>query len=168
MFNLVMSKKLSQPKICPECKKENSWFSGRVCNNCYKQKIWQRKKNICPRCKRLLFLKAKGLCAGCYNTTFHLDYLKASQHMKRYGLDFETYKKITEKCAVCDFDKFVALHHLDQDRTNNSRENLIGLCPNHHQMLHTQKYREEVFQELREKCFNPQEKKFRTDIKGGY
>jgi predicted HNH restriction endonuclease len=88
--------------------------------------------------------------------------------MKRYGLNYETYKKITEKCVICGFDKFVALHHLDQDKSNNSGQNLIGLCPNHHQMLHTQKYREEIFQALREKRLNPQEKKPREGIKGSY
>ena len=143
-----MSNRLSQPRICPECKRETLWFSGRVCQNCYRNKYWKRKKGICPRCKRLIYLKSKGLCAGCYNTTFHLDYQKAKNQMKLYGLDYDAYKQITKKCAICDFNKFVALHHLDQNKSNNSRENLVGLCPNHHQMLHTLKYKEEIFQAL--------------------
>ena len=88
--------------------------------------------------------------------------------MKWHGLDIDTYKKITQKCILCDFDKFVALHHLDQNKNNSSPENLIGLCPNHHQMLHTLKYREEVFQALREKGFNPQEKQPRSNVDGSY
>lgn len=163
-----MSKRLSAAKACPECNKEGIWFTGKICHNCYRQKVWVKKEGVCPKCKRMIHLKSKGLCAGCYNTTYRLEYQKALNHMNRYGLDYETYKKITAKCILCEFDKFVALHHLDQDKNNNSKENLVGLCPNHHQMLHTMKYRDEVFQLLREKGVNPQERKFRTDIKGGY
>lgn len=163
-----MSKRLSQPKLCPECKKFASWFTGSICHNCYRQKHWNRKKKICKRCQRLMFLKGRGVCAGCYNTLFYLEYQKARNQMQLYGLDYEIYKKITEKCIICGFDKFVALHHLDQNKKNNSTDNLVGLCPNHHQMLHTIKYRNEVFQLLKEKGFSPQEKKFREDIKGSY
>ena len=115
-----------------------------------------------------MFLKGRGLCSGCYNTTYFLDYQKARNQTKLYGLDYGIYKKITEKCVICGFDKFVVLHHLDQDKKNNSINNLVGLCPNHHQMLHTLKYRDEVFQLLKERGFSPQEKKLRTDIKGSY
>jgi len=163
-----MSKRLSAPKVCPHCNKKSIWFSGKICLNCYRQHFWKREKKACPRCKRVLPLKGKGLCGGCYNSTYRLEYQKALNNMKLYGLDYEVYKKITEKCIICEFDKFVVLHHLDQDRKNNSTSNLVGLCPNHHQMLHTMKYRHEVFQLLREKGLNPQEKKLREDVKGSY
>lgn len=163
-----MADRLSQSKICPECKKESFYFTAGICHNCWRRNHWNREKKICSRCRRLIPIKGKGMCGGCYNTTFYLDYTKAKNQMKLYGLDYEIYKKITERCVLCGFDKFVALHHLDQDKSNNTLNNLIGLCPNHHQMLHTLKYREEIFQALREKGFNPQHKKPRTDIKGSY
>lgn len=147
-----------ESKICPKCNKVAKRITKGVCHECYIKHIWQRKKEVCPRCKRLLPLKAKGLCGGCYTTLFRLEYNKAANYKKRYNLDLKTYRKITEKCIICGFDKFVALHHLDQDRKNNSESNLVGLCPNHHQMLHTSKYRLEIFQLLKEKGFNPQEK----------
>ncbi len=154
--------------LCPKCNKETKVITKGVCHNCYRKNFWIREKKICPKCKRLIYLKSKGLCAGCYNTTYRLEDQKARNQMRLYGLDYETYKKITQKCAICDFDKFVALHHLDQNKANNSEENLIGLCPNHHQMLHTLKYREEIFKILRDKGFNPQEKVPRADIRGSY
>ena len=163
-----MSRKLIQPKICPGCGKQTFWFTGKICHNCYRHNFWKREKKICPRCKRLLPLKGKGLCGGCYNIIYRLEYQKARNQMKLYGLDHDKYKKLTEKCILCGFNKFVVLHHLDQNNKNNSQENLVGLCPNHHQMLHTLKYREEIFQALKEKGFNPIERKLRTDIKGSY
>lgn len=54
----------------------------------------------------------------------------------KYGLSEEEYSKITEKCAICGFDKIVDLHHIDLNKLNNNKDNLIGLCPNHHMMIH--------------------------------
>ena len=53
---------------------------------------------------------------------------------------FQTWKK---ECAICGFNKVVEVHHLDENHNNNDPDNLIPLCPNHHQMLHS-KWKEEV------------------------
>ena len=163
-----MSTKLLQVKVCPKCGKENNRFTGEICHNCYRKFKWHRKKKVCKRCQRLLPLKGKGLCGGCYNAVYRLEYQKARNQMQLYGLDYETYKKITKKCVICGFDKVVDLHHLDQDKKNNSRENLIGICPNHHQMLHNLNFKEDMFNLLKQKGFNPKEKKFKEGIKGSY
>lgn len=47
------------------------------------------------------------------------------------------------KCAICGFDKIVAIHHIDENHDNNNPHNLIPLCPNHHEMVHS-KWRTEV------------------------
>ncbi len=60
-------------------------------------------------------------------------------------------KKLTRKCVICGFNEIVELHHLDKNRKNNCRDNLIGLCPNHHKMFHTIKYREKILKKLKEK-----------------
>ncbi|MBI2630497.1 hypothetical protein HYW76_05335 [Candidatus Pacearchaeota archaeon] len=105
-------------------------------------------------------LHAKGLCGGCYNFIFHLPYNKAWNQKKNYGLGMENYKKITERCVLCGFDKVVDLHHLDQNNKNNSENNLIGLCPNHHKMLHDYRYKANMLEQLKQKGFNiPEDKK---------
>lgn len=164
----IMGGRLKEPKICPKCGKKTIWFTGDICQNCYRQFKWKRKKVICPRCKRLLPLKGRGLCGGCYNTVYRLEYQKARNQMKRFNLDMETYKKLTKNCVICEFNKFVVLHHLDQNRKNNSIDNLIGLCPNHHNMLHTLEHKDEIFKLLEEKGFSPKERRLRNDIKGSY
>lgn len=136
------------PKICPRCNKLCSWFTGKICHNCYRRYFWKRKLKICPRCKRLKPVHAKGLCVGCYQTTFYLEHNKFWNYQKRHNISAELYKQITEKCVACGFDKVVSLHHLDENNKNNSRENLIGLCPNCHQMIHMIKWREEVLTQL--------------------
>ena len=48
-----------------------------------------------------------------------------------------------KQCIICGFDKVVAVHHIDEDRSNNSPSNLIPLCPNHHEMYHSE-WKDEV------------------------
>jgi len=140
-------------KICKNCNQEKEHHSKGYCYNCYKKYIWERKKGICERCKREIFLHAKGLCSGCYNFVFHLEKTKNENYKKYHNIGFELYKEITKSCVLCSFDKVVDLHHLDENKKNNLRENLIGLCPNHHKMLHNFNYRQEVQESLRKRGF---------------
>lgn len=48
-----------------------------------------------------------------------------------------------KKCVVCEERKIVTVHHLDEDHTNNNPENLIPMCPTHHQYWHS-RYRSDV------------------------
>jgi len=143
--------------ICSNCKKEkevsSSGISKGLCHYCYKKLIWKPKKIICKRCGRELPMQAKGLCKGCYTSVFHINNIKAHNAKKEHNLDFDSYKQLTAKCVICGFEKIVELHHLDLNHKNNSRENLIGVCPNHHKMIHNRDYRKEVFDILRSKGF---------------
>lgn len=49
-----------------------------------------------------------------------------------------------KKCVVCGFDKVVAIHHIDENKKNNDPTNLIPLCPNHHEMVHNNNWKQEV------------------------
>jgi len=153
---------------CPRCGRKNYRITKGVCHNCYRKYVWPRKKATCIRCKRLMFLKGRGLCGGCYNIIYQLENAKAHNYKKWHNIDLETYRKITSRCMICGFDKIIDLHHLDNNKKNSSETNLIGLCPNHHKMLHTLKYREEIFQLLKEKGFEPRTRKLREDIRGSY
>lgn len=42
-----------------------------------------------------------------------------------------------KKCVVCGEEVIVAVHHVDEDHENNSPENLVPLCPTHHQYVHS-------------------------------
>ena len=141
-------------KVCAKCGKEDEHHAKGLCFNCYRKFAWKPKIVICKRCKRKMPSHAKGLCEGCYNFVFHLDKTKASNQRRKYGLDMESYKKITKECVLCGFNKIADLHHLDEKKQNNSKDNLVGLCPNHHKMFHDLRYRKEIAKKLREKGFN--------------
>jgi len=140
-------------KICKKCGKEKEHHAKGLCYACYRNIAWDPPVGICKRCRRKMLIHAKGLCKGCYNFVFRSDHIKTYQYKKQYELDLETYKKITKVCDICGFDKIVDLHHLDENKNNNSEENLIGLCPNHHKMLHDFRYRKEIRNKLIEKGF---------------
>ena len=93
------------------------------------------------------------MCAGCYNSVFHIDKVRLQNAKRRHNVDGELYLKVISKCVICEFDKIVDLHHLDHNHLNSSPTNLIGLCPNHHKMIHSKKYQKEIFDILREKGF---------------
>jgi len=50
---------------------------------------------------------------------------------------FSHHKK---ECIICGENNIVAVHHYDENHSNDSPENLIPLCPTHHQYFHS-KYR---------------------------
>ncbi len=137
-----------EKQYCSNCKKECIKHAKGMCTTCYKKLVWKPKLIECTRCKRMLPNHAQGLCGGCYNMVFHLEKNKAHNYKKWHNIDMPTYKKITDKCMICGFDKVVELHHLDKNKKNNSETNLIGLCPNHHKMIHRAKYRKDVIEEL--------------------
>ncbi len=141
-------------KICTNCNQEKEHHAKGLCYICYKKLKWKPKIQICKRCKRKMPIHAKGLCAGCYNYIFHLEKNKAYNHRKFHNVDLKTYKRVTKECVICGFNKIIDLHHIDLNKQNNDTKNLIGLCPNHHRMIHNLNFRNEIFQILKEKGFN--------------
>lgn len=144
--------------VCTNCKKEKKHIheSGKsqgLCKECYRKLIWKRKLIKCRRCERMMPNQAFKLCTGCYNSVFHIEKVKARNKLLYHNIDYETYKKATAVCVICGFDKIVDLHHLDMNHKNNAIENLTGLCPNHHKMVHHRDFQKEVLQQLREKGF---------------
>ena len=138
---------------CKNCGKEVMAHSKELCTTCYKRLLWKPKCIECKRCKRKIPHHARGLCAGCYNFVFHLKRIKGENATRYHSINSELYKELTKRCILCGFEKVVELHHLDENRKNNSTENLIGLCPNHHKMLHYFKFRAEMRKLLEEKGF---------------
>ena len=144
--------------ICKACNKQKDYIpiygkSRGLCKPCWKKLFWKPKLITCSRCKREMFHHGKGLCSGCFNSTFFIERTRELNAKKRHNIDVETYREVTQSCSVCRFDKIVDIHHLDHDHENNASDNLTGLCPNHHKMLHSKKHQKEVFDALREKGF---------------
>lgn len=137
--------------ICKVCKKETEHHAKEMCVNCYRKYAWKRTKIICKNCGKERYHKAFGLCSTCHVKLHHYDKTKAYNYRKWHNISLELYRKLTNKCLLCGFDSIVELHHLDGDHKNNSESNLIGLCPNHHKMLHNIAYKDEIKEEIEKK-----------------
>jgi hypothetical protein len=141
-------------KECLNCHLLKEHHAKGLCYVCYKKLTWIPKTGNCKRCQKLKEMHAKGLCASCYNYVFHLDKNKAYHHRKYNHVDVKTYRELTKACILCGFDKVVDLHHIDRNRQNNSRTNLVGLCPNHHRLIKSARFRLEILHQLKEKGFD--------------
>ncbi len=139
--------------ICPRCNLPSKRTTRGVCHNCYRKFIWVSQKVACKRCGRIRPIHAWGFCNGCYSSLFHIAKIKAHNRQKSYNISDELYKQLTSRCVICEFDKIIDLHHLDNNHSNNSPENLVGLCPNHHKMVHHRDLCSEVFNLLRQRGY---------------
>ena len=84
---------------------------------------------------------------SCSNTYFRSGKSNGNWNEDSYrSTCFEHHKK---ECVICGENKIVAVHHYDNDKKNNSPENLIPLCPTHHQYVHSQ-YITEVINKIDE------------------
>ncbi len=108
-------------------------------------KKYIRKKYVtCSRCGRKRIHHAHGLCSGCYMSVNRIEQIKKHNAEVYHNISYDLYKKITEKCFICGFDSIVELHHVDGKHENNSSDNLVGLCPNHHAMIHHRNYSKKI------------------------
>lgn len=139
---------MQNPKLikCPICKKEKPHCAKGLCKACYQRE--GAPKIRCPICNREMPHHAKGMCKACYMKTEHYDKIQISNIKRYHNISVGEWGNITKKCIICGFEKIVDLHHLDGNKKNNNQSNLIGLCPNHHKMIHNKKYKDEVTKEI--------------------
>lgn len=108
-------------------------------------KKYIRKNYItCSRCGRKRIHHAHGLCSGCYMSVNRIEQIKKHNAEAYHNIPYDLYQKTTEKCCICGFDSIVELHHIDEKHDNHSLNNLVGLCPNHHAMIHHRDFKKEI------------------------
>lgn len=88
------------------------------------------------------YKNSKGTCSvNCSNTYFRNGEKNGMWNGKNYQLI--CWVNHEKKCIVCGENKIVSVHHNDNNHDNNDPENLIPLCPTHHQYLHS-RYKDEI------------------------
>jgi hypothetical protein len=97
-------------KICPVCEKE------------FETKIGHRSEKTTCSCK-------------CANTYFRSGSSNPNWNENTYRSTCFKYHK--KECIICGEYKIVEVHHFDKNKKNNNPDNLIPLCPTHHQYVHS-------------------------------
>jgi len=107
-------------------------------------------KNLkrCLRCDSPIkdFKNSRGTCSRACSNVYFKDLRNERQNIKNYRtICFRHHQK---ECVVCGESKIVAVHHMNENRQDNSSKNLVPLCPTHHQYLHS-KYKNEILPVVR-------------------
>lgn len=136
--------------MCKRCNKLRDIHAKGLCRPCYQN--YGRKLIICKECKQKKSRGAREYCGNCYKRLFYYDLSKSNLLKKYYGdLSLELWKEVRKECVSCGFNKVVEVHHIDENSKNNSKKNLMGLCPNCHKMIHMYKYKKEIIDRLKNK-----------------
>lgn len=118
------------------------------CNKGYTKFNITRHQQACPKnpdnlieclsCKKSFVPKYKGTttCSyACSNTYYQSGTQNGNWKEDSYRTTcFHHHKK---ECVVCGEDKIVTVHHMNENHKDNRPENLIPLCPTHHQYFHS-------------------------------
>jgi hypothetical protein len=109
----------------------------------------------CPVCGNI-FISVFATCSySCSNAFF--------RHGRQGGARYLTDEQLAEddryrdlcfrhhgrQCIVCKEENIVTVHHLNEDHSDNRAENLVPLCPTHHQYYHS-RYRNLIEPKIQE------------------
>jgi hypothetical protein len=100
-------------------------------------------KRLCPVCDSpIKNYKTSETCSySCANKHFKTGPNNGNWKDESYRSTCFHYHKM--ECVVCGEDNIVEVHHLDENKNNNKPENLIPLCPTHHQYWHS-KFKDKI------------------------
>ena len=101
----------------------------------------------CPVCSKIFSSLSFTCSISCANIHFRSG--KNNHRWRDHAYRTTCFLYHKKECVVCGENKIVAVHHMDEDKKNNSMENLIHLCPTHHQYFHS-KHRHEVLPKIEE------------------
>lgn len=129
--------------ICPLCQEEdkNRNKISMICDYCGKEfhktpsKIRSEFNFCCRECKDM----AQRMSSGKKFDEMRPNHYDTGEHNYRK----HSFAKYEHKCAVCGWNEdedVLEVHHIDENRNNNSVNNLIILCPTCHRKLTTHKY----------------------------
>lgn len=125
-------------KTCIYCNKEITISNIRAHqNSCY---LNPNNKKECPVCEKIMINYKNNTCSkSCSKIISNqgINHPRWKDDSKGYISTCKEYHGTN--CIICDENEVIDVHHLDKDRNNNSKENLIPLCPTHHAYLHRRK-----------------------------
>ena len=103
----------------------------KICERCEDEFVWTGRE------KTNSFEKAKYCSRSCSNHRGSgLDWAELR------NTELTQYKTIcfahhAKKCVVCDERNIIAVHHHNEDHYDNRPENLVPMCPTHHEYMHS-------------------------------
>lgn len=140
--NLIKAREAAlQKRLCSYCSKSISMNSMRK----HETSCYLNPENLkpCPVCETPIRNYKTSLTCGhsCSNRYTKAGPLHGNWKASSYRSTCFIYHE--HKCVVCGEEDIVAVHHYDENKTNNTPPNLIPMCPTCHTKLHS-KFRYKV------------------------
>ena len=133
---------------CKFCDKETN--IGNIAK--HEDSCYMNPKNIkrCEVCDNIIknYKTSKGTCSrSCANKLFK----SGEQNGNWKGTNYQTlcFTQHKKECIICGEDKIVAVHHMNENHNDDRIENLVPLCPTHHQYMHS-RYKTEILSKVEE------------------
>ena len=125
--------------VCIFCKKDIHVSSIKR----HEESCKSNPKNLkeCPVCNKIFSSESITCSYACSNTFFRSGYNHPNWKESAYRTTCFHYHE--KKCIICGETNIVEVHHIDESKENNKPENLIPLCPTHHQYFHS-RFKHEV------------------------
>ena len=133
---------VSKDTIVVCCNKCNGRFEGEYylsegCKLCGSTDIINTK--VCSVCEISFQIHRCGATSLCkeHKTSLGLKWIKYANRRPDAPIPYELFKTLCLRdCELCGWEFTLDIHHVDGDYKNNSPENLIRLCRNHHNYTH--------------------------------
>lgn len=131
---------MNRKVACQFCNKETTVGNiKRHENSCYLNPTNLTECKVCSKPVKN-YKTSKGTCSySCSNVYFNT----LRNKDERLGYQALCFRYHGKKCLVCGEEKIVAAHHVNEDHCDDRTENLVPLCPTHHQYVHS-RYKDEV------------------------
>ena len=139
---------MNRKVFCVHCSKETTVGNIKKHeSSCYLNPTIIKQCSVCDSVIKN-YKTSKGTCSrACANTFFKSGENNGNWKGSQYTtLCFTKHKK---ECIICGENKIVAVHHMNEDHEDNRIENLIPLCPTHHQYMHS-RYKVEILPKVEE------------------
>lgn len=135
--NLKLGSKIK--KTCVFCQKE--YTVSNIAKHEHSCKSNPANQKECPVCKTMHGKDGITCSYACSNKMFRSGENNGNWKQDTYQTTCWLYHG--RKCLVCGEEKIVAAHHVNENHNDNRPENLVPLCPTHHQYIHS-RYKNEV------------------------
>ena len=129
----------NEKRKCVHCAKETSLANINKHERSCRSNPQNQKE--CPVCKKIHSKKSATCSYSCSNKYFRTGINNGNWKEKSY--QSTCFYHHGKKCLVCEESKIVAAHHVNENKKDNRPENLVPLCPTHHQYVHS-RYKDEV------------------------
>lgn len=122
-------------------KNKKKLFCSRKCKNIWKNENTTKIQLNCCQCNKQFSNYQYRVNANKFNFCSRKCYQEwklENKFVYYKNYRFQAFQYFDKKCEICGFDKIkgiLEVHHIDKNRKNNEKSNLIILCPNCHAII---------------------------------